>query len=202
MPRLLIAMIVAVFFAVNAAHADPFDTKDGLYVGVDLVVNVPEQDLDGDFAEIDPGSGLDVKLGYRFPIRLALEVEWGVSGHMAEDEDAAIAFFVLNLRYFPFIFSLSDLPLYSYIRVGYGGYALVIDGVRDGTGRRDDLELTGNGLDVGIGFDLYLRPEVSLGVGVTQRFVKYDELDYLDFELTEDVKGAMTSLNFGVQYHF
>jgi hypothetical protein len=201
-------MIVAFLFTVNAftvnpSHADTIEAKEGLYVGLDLVVNVPEQDLRGDFVEVDPGSGLDVKLGYRFPIRLALEVEWGFSGHMVEDEDAGIGFLVINLRYFPFIFSLSNLPLHSYVRVGYGGYALVIEGVRDEfSGRRDDLELTGNGFDVGVGFDLYLRPHVSLGVGLTQRFVKYDELDYLNAELSEDVKGAMTSLNFGIQYHF
>jgi opacity protein-like surface antigen len=193
-------MIVAFLFTVNASHADTIEAKEGLYVGLDLVVNIPEQDLRGDFADVDPGSGLDVKLGYRFPIPLALEIEFGASGHRVEDGDAGIGFFVIDLRYFPFVFS--DRPLYPYIRVGVGAYALVIEDARDISGRRDDLELTGEGFDVGIGFDFYVTPEVSIGVGLTQRFVKYDELDYLNFELPEDVKGAMTSLNAGVQYHF
>lgn len=206
MPRLLIAMIVVFLLTVNARPAEADEAKErkerneGLYVGLDLVVNVPEQDLRGDFAEVDPGNGFDVKLGYRFPIPFAVEIEFGASGHMVDNEDAGIGFFVIDLRYFPFVFS--DRPLYPYIRAGVGAYALVIEGVRDGSGRRDDLELTGNGFDVGVGFDFYVAPEVSIGVGLTQRFVKYDEMDYLDIELLKDVKGAMTSLNVGVQYHF
>lgn len=198
MPRILIVMIVALL-TVNAARAD---AKEGLYIGADLIVNIPQQDLSGDFAEVDPGSGFDLRLGYRFPIPIALEIEFGASGHMVEDEDAGIGFFVINFRYFPVTFSFSGMQVESYVRAGFGAYALVIERVRDDFGRRDDLELTGDGFDVGIGFDLYPRPEVSVGFGITQRFVKYDELDYLDFELIEDVKGAMTTVNAGVQYHF
>ncbi|TAK00849.1 MAG: hypothetical protein EPO39_15250 [Candidatus Manganitrophaceae bacterium] len=201
MRKALIAMvIVGSLLIVNAGLARADGAKSGLYVGADLVFNVPEQDLQGDFADVDPGAGFDVKLGYRFSIPLAIEVEWGGTGHKVGDVDAGIGFLVIDLRYFPFVFS--DRPLYPYVRVGVGGYALVIDNLRDPSGRRDDLKLTGGGVDVGVGFDYFLTPEVTLGVEITQRFVKYDDLDYLDAKLVEDVKGAMTSLNGGLQYHF
>lgn len=84
MPRLLIAMIVAFLLTVNARPAEAAEAKErkerneGLYVGLDLVVNVPEQELRGDFAEVDPGNGFDVKLGYRFPIPFAVEINSGL----------------------------------------------------------------------------------------------------------------------------
>lgn len=205
MPRILIAMIMTVLFTLNAAQADADDSthpEDGLYIGADLIVNVPEQDLSGDFAEVDPGSGFRLNLGYRFPVPIALEVEFGASGHMVDDEDAGIAFLAINLRYFPLTFSFAGMPAEAFFRAGFGSYALVIDGVRDGSGRRDDLELTGDGFDVGIGIEIYPRPQFSIVFGVTQRFVEYDELDYLDFELIEDVKGSMTTVNAGIKYHF
>lgn|GEM_PF-6563812 len=191
---ILITLLFA-FAGWNSANA-----KEGLYVGLDLVEDIPEQDLRGDFAKVDPGAGLDVKLGYIFQIPIAIELELGATGHRVKGDNAGIGFFVLDFRYFPFVFS--DRPLYPYIRAGVGKYALVIRDFKDAFGRTDDLKLTGNGFDIGIGFDFYINSNASFDVGLTQRFVTYNDIDYLDSQLTRDVKGSMTSLNVGLQYHF
>lgn len=166
-------------------------------------MNIPEGDLRGDFVKVDPGGGLDFKIGYIFPIRLALEAELGFTGHKVGDEQASIGFVAVDLRYLPFVLTLpSDLQLFPYIRAGVGSYALFIKDFPDGSGRRDDFELTGKGFDVGVGFDLYVLRNLSVGGGLMQRFIKYDDLHYLQLQLAKDVKGPMTTVNFGVQYHF
>ena len=172
----------------------------GFYLGGDAIANIPEADLRGDFAKVKPGGGLDLKIGYNFPINLALEMELGFSGHQVEKEDAGIGFLGFDLRYFPF--SFSDRPLYPFIRFGAGWYALSINNFQDGLGRTGDLKLKGKGVDIGIGFDYYFDPHVSFEAGLTQRFVTYDDLDFLGASLTNDVKGHMTSLSVGAKYHF
>jgi hypothetical protein len=177
----------------------------GLYLGADFVANIPEGDLRGDFQKIDPGIGLDLKIGYIFPIHVALELELGGTGHKVDgvdEEDAGIGFFGVNLRFFPFQFSFADHPLYPYLRVGVARYGLGIDNLSNGLGQRADLKLTGKGLDIGFGLDFYLAPNVSLEGGVTQRFVRYDDIDFLGSSLSQDVKGDMTSIHGGVKYHF
>lgn len=198
----LIAGILFCAGAFSRAEAVEASHPVGLYLGADLLIDIPENDLSGDFVKVDPGAGFDLKIGYIFPIHLALEAELGFSGHKVEDEGAGIGFLAVDLRYFPFRFSFADRPLYPYLRVGIGRYALAIDNLQDSSGRRADLRLTGKGIDVGVGFDFYLGPNVSLEAGVTQRFIRYDHLDFLDTPLIDDVKGEMTTLNGGVKYHF
>jgi len=199
-------LLMALFLLSAEAGAGAEETEmvdpGGLYLGADLIIAFPGADLRGDFAEVDPGAGWGVKIGYHFPIRLAVEAELGLTGHQVEGEDAGNGFFVVGLRYFPVRLSFSDRPLYPYFRLGLGRYVLVIENVQDGFGRREDLKLTGRGFDAGIGFDFYLEKNVSLEAGLTQRFVKYDDIDFLDSELSKKVRGHMTSLSGGVKYHF
>lgn len=200
LPLLLTAAFLLSSGGMAGAQEAPVSYPSGLYLGADIIINVPEGDLRGDFEEVDPGAGFNLKIGYNFPIHLALEAELGVTGHQVQEEDAGIGFFVIALRYSPV--SIPGRPLYPYVRVGVGSYALVIDHVQDGFGRTGELELTGKGVDFGIGFDYYLNSHVGVSLGVTQRYVRYDEIDFLDFELAKDVKGPMTSLSLGAKYHF
>lgn len=184
----------------SAAETVELSYPKGFYLGGDVITNIPEADLRGDFAKVKPGAGLDLKVGYNFPIHLALEMELGFSGHQVEKENAGIGFLGFDLRYFPF--SFSDRPLYPFVRIGAGWYGLAIDNVQDGSGRTADLKLKGKGVDLGIGFDYYFDPHVSFEAGLTQRFIAYDEIDFLDTQLTKDVKGHMTTFSVGAKYHF
>lgn len=191
-------LIGAVILGLGITAGATAEARQGPYIGFDIVANFPQEDVSDDL-NVDPGAGFDIKFGYMFSAPLALEIEWGGTGHDADGEDAGIGFLGINLRY---IFE-TDQPMKPYVRFGVASYALVVqDVVEPGTGRKDDYTLTGGGFDLGVGFDFWINPKATFGVGLTQRFINYDDLDYLDKSLPKDVDGNMLSLNFGLQYHF
>ena len=62
----------------------------------------------------------------------------------------------------------------------------------------------GTGYNLGMGADYYVNPNVSLGVGLIQKFITYDRIEKSSapFVLLKNPNGDTTSLRFDISYHF
>lgn len=175
-----------------AATAQVGSAKEGFYIGGEYIFNIIGGDVDG----VDNGIGPGLILGYAFTPAFAFQLNFNATGHEADGDDAGLGAFILGLKYN----FLSDQEFQPFIRAGYGGYALIIET----TG--GDTEFTGNGFDVGVGADYYVNPNLSIGLGVTRRLIRFKEVDspnpLLDGDLDPELKGDTTSINLNFAWHF
>lgn len=161
--------------------AAPAMAKDGFYLGVNVVFNDISGEInDGDV--IDAGNGLGLRGGFGLNRYLALEAAiWktvhDTTGGTTVDLKAGTLDLKLN-------FPLSGSNIEPYIFGGVGSYTL-----------ESDTSIDGTGTQFGIGMDIYLFPELNFNVGASRRDITFDDNSV-------DVKGKVTTFDFGFTYHF
>jgi len=163
--------------------ASPASAKSGFYLGVNMLFN----DISGDIntpETVDSGNGLGLRAGFGLNRYLAIEggiwkTKHDVTGGGSADLKAGTLDLKLN-------FPLSGSNIEPYILVGMGNYTI------ESTGSSID----GKGIQFGIGMDIYLFPELSFNAGLTRRNITFD------MPVGADQDGKVTSLDFGITYHF
>ncbi len=173
MKRLVLFAALAIVLSATPAVA-----KEGFYLGVNVIFN----DFSGDISYIDTGNGLGIRGGYGLNRYLSFEAglfktTHDVSGGGSVDFEGGTLDAKLN-------FPLTGSHIEPYILAGIGTYTL------DRPGGSTD----GSGGQLGIGMDIYLFPELNFNVGLTRRNITFDT--------TPELKGKVTSLDFGFTYHF
>lgn len=163
--------------------ATPAMAKEGFYLGVNMLFN----DISGDINSpewINSGNGLGLRGGFGLNRYLAIEAGiWKTKHDLKSSGNAAdLKAGTLDLK---INFPLSGSHIEPYLLVGYGKYTLEQNGFsEDGKGGR-----------IGIGMDIYLFPELSFNAGLTRNNVTFTHAG-------QDKDGKITSLDFGVTYHF
>jgi hypothetical protein len=163
--------------------ATPAMAKEGFYLGMNVLFN----DISGDINSgdtFDSGDGLGLRGGFGLNRYLAFEAGiWKTRHDMKNGGNAAdLKAGTLDLK---INFPLSGSHIEPYLLAGVGTYAIEQNGVsEDGKGGR-----------IGIGMDIYLFPELNFNVGLTRNNVTFTHNG-------TDVDGKITTLDFGITYHF
>jgi len=159
--------------------ATPAMAKEGFYLGVNVLFN----DLSGDIHDLDSGSGLGLRGGYGLNRYLAFEAAIFKTNHDVKNGNGTVDFKggTIDAK---LTLPLSGSHIEPYILAGVGTYKL------DGSG----VSTTGTGGQLGIGMDIYLFPELNINVGLARRNINFDT--------TPETKGKVTTLDFGITYHF
>ncbi len=177
MPLMTLTVALLLFIAAPAA------AKDGFSLGVNELFN----DISGDINSpelVNSGNGLGLRGG--FGLNRYLSVEAGLwktkhdmkNGGTTADLKAGTVDLKIN-------FPLRGSQIEPYLLVGYGSYTLENNGISE----------DGKGTRFGIGLDIYLFPELSFNVGLTRNNVTFTHNN-------NDVDGKITTLDFGITYHF
>lgn len=126
------------------------------YIGYQLGYQATRGDVTGS------GASIGLRAGYGFPAPLSLTLRGGLgsSGTYQLGAGAEYAFRHLG-RFQPFV------------SAGYSFEAIKMDVTSD----QDQVKLNGNGPDVGLGFDYFVRDRSSLGLAVSERFMHYQRPD-------------------------
>jgi hypothetical protein len=178
MKKILILVALAVTLI-----ATPVVAKEGFYLGINMLFN----DVSGEYFDsvnIDSGNGLGLRGGFGLNRYLAIEAGiWKTKHDMKSGGNTAdLKAGTLDLK---INFPLSGSHIEPYLLVGLGKYTLEQNGFsEDGKGGR-----------FGIGMDIYLFPELSFNAGITRNNVTFTHAG-------QDKDGKITSLDFGVTYHF
>jgi hypothetical protein len=170
---------------------DPYDVKDGFYMGGSWVHNGMSGEFDDtmslvrppdpdiyDVPDVDDGMGFGVFLGWRF-MKGALEIGYHRSTHDTTtslvgmpDSDAVYNVVDLNLKVDVFhkIDFLARHRIRPYVLAGFGVPWLTIeDGSTDGVSLRDET-FVGYAANVGAGIAYYFDPQWALTGGVIHRW--------------------------------
>jgi opacity protein-like surface antigen len=189
MKNYLVLAVLAV-----ALIATPAMAKEGVYFGAGLAYdNIVGSDLNN----WDAGGGLNLKFGYNFG-SIALEGDWFKTAHSGKPGyvDADLSGVSLNVRV---SFSQTNDPNQVYLLAGLGAFKLEFD-------RPDALgitEITGQGVNLGVGVEHYFNEQVALNVGLIYRIITYDEAkDSLGTFSISDQNGDTFSLNAGLNFYF
>jgi opacity protein-like surface antigen len=168
----------------------------GPYVGIGPTYVVITSAADPYFDTVDSAIGLELRFGYNFG-PMALEGNFITSRH----HDSFPGFgngdfngFSLDLRVF-----LLPLPQPNqlYLLLGVGGYTF--DQTDNVTG--EHFEFSGPGFNLGMGFEHYFNPQVSIDVRGVYRFINYDE-DINGFTIATNVNGDTFTLGATLNFHF
>ncbi len=170
--------VVLLLFIVAPAVA-----KDGFYLGVNMLFN----DISGDINTpewVDSGNGLGLRGGFGLNRYLSIEAGiWKTKHDMkfgGQTADLKAGTIDLKIN-----FPLTGSHIEPYLLVGAGNYTIEQNGFsEDGKGGR-----------IGIGMDIYLFPELSFNVGLTRNNVTFTHNSV-------DVDGKITTMDFGISYHF
>jgi hypothetical protein len=185
---LLSALAILLCFA-------PAMAQEGPYAGVGLdYVNITSA-ADPYFDTIDPAVGLDIRFGYNFG-QVALEGNFIVSSHHDDFpgfSDGDFFGFSIDLKVF---FTQPRDPNQFYFLAGVGGYSF---DQHDNIG--NSFSLDGPGFDLGLGFEHYFNPQVSLDVRGVYRFISYD-LKQNGFLVATSVNGDTFTLGTALNFHF
>lgn len=156
----------------------PASAKSGFYLGANLLFN----DFSGDIDNVDAGNGLGLRAGVGLNRYLAIEgaifqTDHDVTGGGSVDFTGLTVDLKLN-------FPLSGSNIEPYLVGGIGSYEL-----DNGSTTTD-----GTGMQIGIGMDIYLFPELSFNVGLMRRNITFDT--------DPETDAKVTTLDFGITYHF
>ncbi len=179
MKRIVVLMLIVA--AVIAAA--PAQAKEGLYLGANVVFN----NFSGDLSSLDSGNGLGLRGGIGIGRYFALEAGLFRSDHDLKN-GTGTADFKAGTIDAKLNFPLTGSHIEPYILGGVGTYRLDLPG---------QTQLDGKGGQLGIGIDIYLFPELNLNVGLERRNVTFDAT-----ATNPELKGKVTSLDFGLTYHF
>lgn len=154
-----------------SAHA-----REGMYLGV----FVPSTSWSGDVSGVDSGTGLGGRLGLGFGRYVAIEGAMFKSTHDVGSTSWDFKGTTVDLKiHFP----LSGSDFEPYILWGLGKYELG--------------PYKGEGNQLGLGFNFYLFPELSLNAGYTMRDITFDEGTG-----GVDVDGKARTIDVGLTYRF
>lgn len=123
--------------------------------------------------------------GYSFSIPFSIEFEFNTDALI----NGTAPYYGAGIRY---LFGM-DQAVRPYVRAGLGWYSLKMDLPLE------DVKLAGQGYHFGIGFEYYFKPKMSIGLGMTKRYVTYDHIDSNQYILLRDINGnrIMYGLHFG-----
>lgn len=203
---------VMIFAIISEAEA-----KKGFYMGLGAAYNTIQGDFDGAsglqggteiiiLPDIDNAVGIDLLAGFGINDSWAIELNLMSSGHSGTwaglKGDVSYVSFSINGKY---SFAPSN-TIQPYLLFGISGNALLIEnGATDTfTSEVADATLSGSGLNLGVGIDDYLSPNVSLTLGFLYRYVDYDEAEGVHQSGTIDdgINGSGFSLLLTTAYHF
>lgn len=152
-----------------------------------------------DIVESD-GGGLELSLGYFLTPRWSLEIAGMATNFDSKytDLNGNLLGVSLNTRFSP----MPRERFQPYLKGGIGAYFLSEDGVDSG--------LSGPGLNLGIGSELFLVPGVSIGAEATWRYILYTDEYYYDdccgdtdyYPLDDHLDGTTFSAGITLNYHF
>ena len=123
------------------------------------------------------GSGLTAGLraGYASSSPVSFELRAGYGASRTYALGGAVEYIFRNKH-----------PFRPFVQAGWGWYAIMLDVTSD----RDRVRLQGSGPDVGLGFDYFMNNHASLGLGVAERFIRYDRPS--DPRFHRDLDGTTT----------
>lgn len=154
--------------------------------------SVVDDETDTASSAFDTGGGFSVDFGWRVSPSFSLDFGWWMSFHDvgSQVDAAALGAFTVDGRFF-----LGDWNqrLQPYLLAGLGAYVLTYD---------DGLDtLSGPGFQLGVGADLYLTRNLSLGGKLVYRgaYVEYDDPYYFDAE-----SSFVSTFSYGadLKFHF
>ncbi|MFQ5579371.1 MAG: porin family protein [Nitrospiria bacterium] len=194
-------LYVVIIVVSLVASVDRSFAKQGLYLGAEILYNNISGDFDGtNGPDSDDGGGVGLILGYGFTPNFSAQLNLDVSFHDASVvtgspvSDSTLNAFLLVVKYN----FLSGQQLRPYVNGGLGVFSFNIDDPFL------DVELSGDGLQLGLGVDYIISPNISFGFGIERWFIDYDEMDVggLTLALTPEVGGDTTSVKINSVFYF
>jgi len=208
--RILIIILSAILLP---GVSSPLLAKEGLYFGGAAIYNrVGDRDFNGQSTsvagnetfiqpDIEDGFGLGLLGGYIFKDLIALEMNFMFSDHDAQfrGESFGVFYGALNfdLKYY-FETTRQEEPVFPYLMVGIGFHSLDVErALTNASGVIRDGSYSGIALNLGVGADHYVTPDVSITTGAVYRIVRYDEVEGAD-EVLHDINGSLNGDGFGL----
>jgi opacity protein-like surface antigen len=191
MKKILFLSALVILFCSTPAMA-----KMGPYVGIGLTYVDITSMADPYFDTVDAALGLELRFGYNFG-PMALEGNFIGSTHndsFPGFSDGDFSGWSIDLRVF--LLPLPE-PNQLYLLFGVGGYWF--EQTDNFTGEHFDL--SGPGFNLGIGFEHYFNPQVSIDVRGVYRFISYDE-EINGFTVDTNVNGDTFTLGVAFDFHF
>lgn len=173
---IILAMLAVILFAT------PVMAKEGFYIGVNLLFN----DFSGDVNNLDSGNGLGLRGGFGLNRYLAFEAAIFKTDHDVTNGSGTADFKGMTIDA-KLSFPLSGSHIAPYLSGGVGSYKLEYPA--------RTLDSKGLAGQLGIGIDIYLFPELNFNVGLSRRDITFDASP-------GDVDAKVTTLDFGIAYHF
>ena len=191
MKKILFLSALAILLFVTPAMA-----KQGPYVGIGLTYVDITSMADPYFDTVDPSLGLELRFGYNFG-QVALEGNFiGSTHHDSFPGFSDGDFFGWSIDLRVFLLPLPE-PNQVYLLFGVGGYEFSQNDNFTG----EHFDLTGPGFNLGMGFEHYFNPQVSIDVRGVYRFINYDE-EINGFTVDTNVNGDTFTLGAAVNFHF
>ncbi len=192
MKKVILLSVMAIFFWFSPAMA-----KVGPYVGAGFnYVDITSSGDTNFFDTVDPAFGVDVRFGYNFGM-IAVEGNFIYSSHHDSFPGASNGDFYgfsVDARFFvtnPFS------PEQVYFLAGVGGYSFHEN--NNNLGISDHFD--GPGFDLGLGFEHYFNPQLSLDLRGVYRFISYD-WEQNGFTVATGVNGDTFTLGASLNFHF
>jgi hypothetical protein len=155
----------------------PSWAQEGPYWGYELGYVAYREDLEGN----ELGFSLRGGYGSSRPVSVELRADYGRS--RTYQLGAAVTY--------PF---LQEKAFRPFVQAGWAWYAILVRSAFD-----DGTRFLGNGPDIGIGFDYFIRERTSLGLMISQRFITYHSDDD---RIKGDINGDSTFLAFRLNQYF
>lgn len=166
--------------------------QPGAYLGL----QVPYSMISGDFddttmAKVDPGIGLGIILGYRFNPYIFLEIDAAGSSHQSDFETIGFVELSLNMKLNMLADPDKAIP---FLFAGVGSFTI----------GDNDLMLGGYGYNLGMGFDIPVSANNTIGITVMRKLITYDEIVETSNQatLSGTIKGDATTIRLDLSHHF
>lgn len=166
--------ILLLRFAPSAASA-----QEGPFIGYQLGYQSYQGDVTGD------GATAGIRIGYATPspFSVGFRAGYGASGTY---QVAGTVEYLFRHRH----------PFRPFVQAGWGLYSTLLNVTSDD----DQVKIRGNGPDIGLGFDYFVNERSSIGLGVTERFVHYDQPNDPRFRSDLDSRSTLVTLRWNVYY--
>ena len=141
-----LSVMFTLFLVVMVAPA----AAEGWFLGGGLETVSLGDDLD----TVDDGSGFTFSFGYRSSPKFELDILWGASLHDVQlGGEAGYGRFLIGGK----LIFLDPASLQPYLTAGLASHAITFDLFED---------ITGTGLYIGAGVDIYVNPNNRISVGI------------------------------------
>jgi opacity protein-like surface antigen len=201
MSRITLAVVSAVALVAAPAAAQDLSSHRGFLLGAHLVGAGVEPENGGR----DNGGGLGIVAGYGFANRLQLVLEVAALGMSPDDqgEDYGLGHGDFGLRY---SFNHPVNRWRPFLQGGLSWFSVAWENVNFGQLFIGDVEVSGPGLMLGGGVDLFVSPAVALGADVRFAAGAFDKvkINEVTIELEGDDRFTVNTarLQLGMKYYF